>query len=252
MKNIKRDTEIEMNRYNKRALQKIDFLDGQELSIWHLPPIQTYYQFIQNNINSNSKVLEIGAGTGNHSQVVLDTGAYLFATDVSKESLKVLDRRFKAYKKLQTKNMDMESIEFEDKTFDCVVSAGSLSYGDNHLVMAEIHRVLKEGGKFICLDSFHHNPIYRISRRIRVLIGQRTRSTIRNMPTIKLLTKYEQKFGKLEVNYFGSIIWLAPTLAFLFGNSRAARIINFVDRLIGVRKSAFKIVFVAQKEPKSN
>lgn len=252
MKNIKRDTEIEMNRYNKRALQKIDFLDEQELSIWHLPPIQTYYRFIQNNINSNSKVLEIGAGTGNHSQVVLDTGAYLFATDVSKESLKVLDRRFKAYKKLQTKNMDMESIEFEDKTFDCVVSAGSLSYGDNHLVMAEIHRVLKEGGKFICLDSFNHNPIYRISRRIRVLIGQRTRSTIRNMPTIKLLTKYEQKFGKLEVNYFGSIIWLAPTLALLFGNSRAARIINFVDRLIGVRKSAFKIVFVAQKEPKSN
>ena len=252
MKNIKRDTEIEMNRYNKRALQKIDFLDEQELSIWHLPPIQTYYRFIQNNINSNSKVLEIGAGTGNHSQVVLDTGAYLFATDVSKESLKVLDRRFKAYKKLQTKSMDMESIEFEDKTFDCVVSAGSLSYGDNHLVMAEIHRVLKEGGKFICLDSFNHNPIYRISRRIRVLIGQRTRSTIRNMPTIKLLTKYEQKFGKLEVNYFGSIIWLAPTLALLFGNSRAARIINFVDRLIGVRKSAFKIVFVAQKEPKSN
>jgi ubiquinone/menaquinone biosynthesis C-methylase UbiE len=38
------------------------------------------------------------------------------------------------------------------------VSAGSLSYGDNDIVMNEIYRVLKLQGVFIAIDSLNNNP----------------------------------------------------------------------------------------------
>jgi ubiquinone/menaquinone biosynthesis C-methylase UbiE len=37
----------------------------------------------------------------------------------------------------------MEKLPFADQSFDLIVSAGSLSYGDNDIVMNEIYRVLK-------------------------------------------------------------------------------------------------------------
>jgi ubiquinone/menaquinone biosynthesis C-methylase UbiE len=45
-----------------------------------------------------------------------------------------------------------------------IVSAGSLSYGDNDKVLDEIYRVLKNKGAFIAIDSLNNNPIYRLNR----------------------------------------------------------------------------------------
>jgi ubiquinone/menaquinone biosynthesis C-methylase UbiE len=43
----------------------------------------------------------------------------------------------------------MEKLPFADQSFDLIVSAGSLSYGDNDKVLDEIYRVLKNKGAFI-------------------------------------------------------------------------------------------------------
>jgi ubiquinone/menaquinone biosynthesis C-methylase UbiE len=45
----------------------------------------------------------------------------------------------------------MEKLPFADQSFDLIVSAGSLSYRDNDIVMNEIYRVLKLQGVFIRL-----------------------------------------------------------------------------------------------------
>jgi ubiquinone/menaquinone biosynthesis C-methylase UbiE len=52
----------------------------------------------------------------------------------------------------------MEKLPFADQSFDIIVSAGSLSYGDNDIVMNEIYRVLKLQGVFIAIDSLNNNP----------------------------------------------------------------------------------------------
>ena len=96
---------------------------------------------------------------------------------------------------------------FCDESFDVVVSAGSLSYGDNRVTAREIHRVLKNEGKFFCVDSLNNNPIYRINRGyIHFLRGHRTKSTLERMPNIKLIRLYEKQFGAVEVYFLVLLI----------------------------------------------
>ena len=111
----------------------------------------------------------------------------------------------------------MEALPFSDNSFDVVTSAGSLSYGDNTIVMKEVFRVLKPDGIFVCVDSLNNNPIYRFNRWIHYLLGNRTRSTLLRMPTTKLIEAYRSLFGHVEVRFFGSIIWCIPLFVRLFG-----------------------------------
>ena len=112
-------------------------------------------------------MLEIGAGTGEFSTtlIALASDGAVTATDISEASLQLLQQRYSNVANLETKVADMEALPFEDESFDVVCSAGSLSYGDNLVVMNEIFRVLRGGGgRFICVDSLNHNPIYKVNR----------------------------------------------------------------------------------------
>jgi ubiquinone/menaquinone biosynthesis C-methylase UbiE len=114
--------------------------------------------------------------------------------------------------------------------------------------MNEIFRVLKRGGVFVCVDSLNHNPIYRFNRWIHFLRGNRTQSTLARMPTISLINRYATRFGSAEVYYFGAISWLMPLLVRMSGKGIAARMSDWVDRTIRIRKSAFKFVMIARKK----
>ena len=104
----------------------------------------------------------------------------------------------------------MEQLPFNDESFDIVCIAGSLSYGDNIKVMKEIHRILVSGGSFIALDSLDNNPIYKLNRYLHYILGNRSKSTLKRMPTLDLISHYALRFSNLEVSYFGSITWLFP------------------------------------------
>ena len=172
----------------------------------------------------------------------------MYATDISEQSLELLRKRLNGSGNLKTEVADMESLPFENGSFDVVTSAGSLSYGDNDRVMMVIFRVLKQGGVFICVDSLNHNPIYRINRWMHYLRGNRTFSTLKRMPTLSLVEKYRLKFGTVNVQYFGSISWVAPLLSKILNEKIGTRISDYFDKMFSVRKSAFKFVMVAEKD----
>ena len=71
----------------------------------------------------------------------------------------------------------MENLPYEKNTFDVVCCAGSLSYGNNLLVLNEINGVLKSDGYFISVDNLNENPIYKLNRYIHYIRGNRTLST---------------------------------------------------------------------------
>jgi ubiquinone/menaquinone biosynthesis C-methylase UbiE len=241
---------IEKNRFNESAKNA---LDGNNLfSVNDLTlPLKTPYFFYQSMINeyanSGNLILEIGAGMGENTGFLLATGAQVCATDISEDSLSVLGRRFHT-DRLTTKVADMERLPFEDNSFDMVVNAGSLSYGDNNTVLNEIYRALKPGGVFIAIDSLDHNPIYRLNRYVHYLRGHRGLSTLQRMPTLKLLKKYQLKFGKIEIKFFGSISYLVPLMNRIFGERMSAKISDRIDRMVSVKRSAFKFVMIVEKK----
>ena len=139
----------------------------------------------------------------------------------------------------------MECLPFEDNSFDVVASAGSLSYGNPDLVDAEIRRVLRPGGMFLCVDSLNHNPIYRFNRWVHYLKGDRTKSTMLHMPTMERIQSIARGFKNADVRYFGAVSYFMPILARIIGQSQAAGVSDAVDRLVNVRRAAFKFVLAA-------
>jgi ubiquinone/menaquinone biosynthesis C-methylase UbiE len=211
-------------------------------------PYLAYEEAVGRAVGPGVSVLEIGSGSGEFTGAALRAGAEVLATDISEKCLSVIPVRYPdAEGRLSVRQADMEALPFADGSFDVVMSAGSLSYGDNNIVMKEIHRVLRPRGRFICVDSLDHNPIYRMNRSIHRIRGQRTASTLRRMPRIGLLEEYGRVFGSVEVRYFGAVSWMMPTVASLFGADTASGMSRWMDRWVGVRRSAFKFVMVATK-----
>lgn len=254
MSNSEYDKSLETKRYNDRATHFLsspnNYLanDGADtLPCVLRSPYKKYEQYIRRVIKSGDRVLELAAGTGEFSRLLIRDDIHYVASDISTKSLEALTRRFHNSSLVSTVAADMESLPFESHYFNVVVCAGGLSYGSNSLVMNEIYRVLKTNGHFICVDSLNHNPIYKINRFIHYIFGRRSRSTLLRMPTCNLISQYQSLFGASTVRYYGSISWAAPLLSLIISDKAASRVIDRFDLLLNVRMSAFKFVMLLRK-----
>lgn len=170
------------------------------------------------------------------------------ATDISPASVKVMNLKFSKYNNFSSKVADMEKLPFKNKSFDVVCSAGSLSYGDNRIVMNEIYRVLKIGGNLIVVDSLNDNFIYRLNRYVNYLMGRRSQTTLYRIPDLNLIDKYIKKFGYGKVSFFGSLTWAFSILRLIFPEKIICKFSNWIDKKLKIKKSAFKFVMVLKKK----
>ncbi|HET9949596.1 MAG TPA: class I SAM-dependent methyltransferase [Longimicrobiales bacterium] len=248
------DARIERERYRERARRALAAPSEAEPALGSaaVPPIfrapyAAYEQVLREVLRPGQSVLEIGAGAGLHTAALASNGASVVATDVAFESLLLLGRNLGARGAcVRAVAADMEALPFRDGAFDVVASAGSLSYGDPTRVDAETARVLRRGGAFVCVDSLDHNPIYRANRWLAYRRGERTASTLRRMPDRRRIEAIGRRFEAVDVRYFGGFTWMMPLVARVVGEAAAARLSDFLDRVAGVRLSAFKFVLVAR------
>ena len=242
--------EIERKRYDDRAIVslKTAYLNSKNKDDEYLLPPLNHYREILSNFRKDSRVLELGAGMGENTEILVKKGYEITASDISINSLRVLKERFKLYSNLTVKEADIELLPFDDEYFDIVCSAGVLSYGDPKTVQDEIYRVLKRGGTFVAVDTLNHNPIYKLNRYLHYLKNNRSKSTLERMPTIQTIECYKNIFGYAEVKFFGSIIWSAPILIKLLGERIFSIASRRVDKIFSIKKSAFKFVMLVIKK----
>lgn len=250
-----KDKLIERERYDERALSQMIGdeqvaevpLGSRKMPAYLSSPYLIYESSIAELILPIHSVLELGAGSGIHTRVLLQTGAQVTASDISPNSLSLLNQQFRnAHGNFKTVVADMESLPFDDSSFDVIACAGSLSYGAPILVDAEIRRVLRPGGMLICVDSLNHNPIYRANRWLHYMRGNRSRSTLRRMPDLARIRALSEGFSSVNVRFFGTMSYAMPGIARLFGENTARAVSDRIDQMVGVRRSAFKFVVVAQ------
>jgi ubiquinone/menaquinone biosynthesis C-methylase UbiE len=249
------DKLIERHRYDERAQSQLAGMvtiveapfGSQTMPFYLQTPYIYYEQRIAELIRPNHHVLELGAGSGLHTRALVQTGAQVTASDISPNSLSLLKQKFKNVPgNLKTEVADMESLPFDDSSFDVITSAGSLSYGDPYLVDTEIRRVLRPGGMLICVDSLNHNPVYRANRWLHYLRGDRSKSTLKRMPDLARIKALGEGFSCVNLRYFGALSFAMPGVARLFGENAAQAASDRIDQLVSVRRSAFKFVIVAQ------
>ncbi len=245
------DLEKERNKYNEMATkEKIELganLNSksslQDISELIRPPFELYYKELQNLITSEMTVLELGAGTGTHTAVAIETNAKVIALDISEISMKVCKSKFPS---VHTIVANMESIPLDDNSIDLIYSCGSLSYGDSLKVQSEIYRLLKPGGSLIILDTLNHNLLYRMNRWIHMKRGIRTRSTLNRMPTQQTIQDISKSFTSVQVTFFGSYLWFCFIISKILGYSMACKLNRFFELRFASKKNAFKFVLKAQ------
>jgi len=244
------DKQLEVRRYDKRA-QEIINIDKKQYYVkikeYIYEPYKYYFKLL-GKLKNNNKLLEIGAGIGQNTFELIKMNFDVCATDISSKSVKVMNKRFSKYKNFSAKVADMEFLPFKNESFDIICSAGSLSYGDNNLVMDELYRVLKVGGDLVIVDSLNDNFIYRFNRYINYIMGLRSKSTLYRMPDINLINKYIMKFGHGKVRFFGSTTWAFPILKLILSEKKICQCSNWIDKKLKIKKSAFKFVMILKKK----
>lgn len=154
-------------------------------------------------------VLELGAGFGEISINLAKMGASVTATDLSPEMVSLGTRLSKIHGVLvRFVSADASDLhQFDDEEFDLVVAANILHHSDIRLVLKEINRVLKPGGKVATWDPLCYNPIINLYRRIAS--GVRTEDE--HPLTRRDVMMFKESFCAAKVRSF----WLTANIVFL-------------------------------------
>ena len=108
---------------------------------------------------SGGKVLDVATGSGEFIDTLIkalkDYDCFT-GIDISRKDLESAKKRFRD-KPVKLIEMNAESLEFDDNSFDTVGMAYSLHHLERtDKVLAEMHRVLKPGGNLIIQEEFFY------------------------------------------------------------------------------------------------
>lgn len=110
------------------------------------------------------QVLDLACGQGQFSRILADQGAHVVAVDLGKELIAIAESKNKNYKFAihyhNTASHDLYMVK--DKTQDIVICVLALQNIEKlQETLAEVSRVLKDTGRFICVIN---HPTFRIPR----------------------------------------------------------------------------------------
>lgn len=176
---------------------------------------------------AGAKLLDLAGGTGDISFRFLDSAkksgveAHATITDINEEMLK--EGRKRALDSNRLKGIDWhvvnaEEIPFPDNSFDYVtISFGIRNVTDRDKALREITRVLKPGGKFVCMEFSHvDNAVFKklydaYSFKVIPAVGewvakdrdayQYLVESIRRFPTRQQFAGMMQKAGLVRVKF---------------------------------------------------
>lgn len=103
------------------------------------------------NINNQSKILDVGCGTGQTSAYLYSQfGAQILGLDINPTMIEKAKQRFLSQNMpIQLMQGSVENIPAENDTFDFVLSESVLAFVKKEEALKEIYRVLKNGGRLI-------------------------------------------------------------------------------------------------------
>ena len=244
------DRDEERRRYDQRALDLVRAHDEARVHLEspeedHLrAPYDAFRAALDRLVTPESKVLEIGSGTGRYTRFALSKSPWTIPVDISHESLKLACAFIEPVPLAVA--ADIAQLPIASSSVDVVIGAGALSYADPDQLDAEMCRVLKPGGSLLIVDSLNHNPVYRFNRWRHYRRGERTASTLAYMPTMGRLETLAKQFEESSLTCFGTFTFLYPLARKVLGPARAASALERADERFGGGRNGFKFVLIAE------
>ena len=251
----------EIEYYDKRAKDRLEtdpekkqVQDFEGFNPIFLSSFLFCYQWLEKHC-SNKKVLDYGCGNGVHSIFPAKSGAKeIIGIDLSEPSLEIARKAARREGvDISFLKMDCEKLDFEDSSFDIVLDGGTFSSIDINKAFPELARVLRPEGSLIGIETFGHNHIANLKRKLNKVSGKRTSWAEAHILKEKDLKEAKKYFGKIEAHYFHIVSFLVFPLINLSGGRTLLKLMEKIDEIIFLlpffQKYAFKIVFILS-EPK--
>ena len=99
-------------------------------------------------IDENSKVVEVGSGSGQATKPVLEKGCELTGVEYGENFSKVLAQKFKDYPKFSVITGKFEEVDLPSEVFDLVFSATAFHWVPEEIGYKKVYEILKSGGVF--------------------------------------------------------------------------------------------------------
>ena len=157
------DPKIPLNPYGDKFYWEARYINDPEVFEWYQDPevfAPTFKELIDQEAG---RVLVVGNGTSNMPQVITQNGCEsCVVIDFAQSAVKRMRKMFGEIENVQVKQMDVRELGFGDGEFQAIVDKACLDcvfyLGDAEVnqMMAEISRVLKKRGVFICISC--HGP----------------------------------------------------------------------------------------------
>lgn len=123
--------------------------------------------------SSSSRVVELGAGTGKLTQLLLDAGHQVIATDPDPGMLAYLRRRAPGARVVAA---IAEHIPVPSRTVDVVVCAQSFHWFDHDVALPEIARILRPGGVLALVWNTRDEGIPWVRKLGKIIDSQENRT----------------------------------------------------------------------------
>ncbi len=133
------------------------------------------------NPQDNTKLIDVASGTGDIAKLYLEKTNYrgdVSCIDENKGMLEISKKRFSKNYKIKWFCNNAEKLPFKDNCFDYyTISFGIRNVQKKNIALKEAYRVLKPGGRFLCLEfskvkSEILNKFYKTYSKILPKIGQ--------------------------------------------------------------------------------
>jgi len=177
----------------------------------------------------NKKVLEIGCGPSINMPHWVDRAQECHGIDISKVAIDQAWKRLgRHYDNVHLKEMNAETMDYEDNFFDLVCGKGIIHHLNPPSAFREIARVLKPEGLAVFIEPLGHNPFINFYRRLTPDMRSRDENPLL-MSDIQVASQY---FENVMVDYQH----ITSILSAFIPESRLHKIsysfLNSVDKLI--------------------
>jgi SAM-dependent methyltransferase len=188
-----------------------------------------YRDLVLSKAGPGVRVLEYGCGTGSLALELGRRGADVMGVDISPVAITSARRRARrAGLDISFEEMDAESLDLPDQSFDIVCGSGILHHLEFGAAADEIARVLTPDGVAVFVEPLGHNPLINLYRRATPRMRSADEEPLRHAQ----LRRLHESFDQVELTVF-DLIALAgvPLLRWSRGASIVARL-HDLDRWI--------------------
>ena len=173
-----------------------------DLSVKYLPVWKKWISSAIPHIQGN-RVLEVSFGTG-YLLLQYAGGYETYGIDFNESMIEIARKNLsKNDVKANLQWANVEELPYPDGYFDTIINTMAFSgYPKGNRAMAEINRVLKDGGKLLIVD-FDYSSNRNIFGYWLTRIMEKAGDTIRDIS--KILCNFNYEFTEKEIGGFGSV-----------------------------------------------